>query len=125
MGDYLSDHFDLLAGARAIFSTQQAPCRRLEPTGRRHTFRLELYLPTDTHPAPTEPTLHGSQLKTGGGVDSEPISVRMAENVIYGYWRMLHNSDETDTSNHKQFALDATGSPTQDKCTQMMGRSKS
>lgn len=27
---------------------------------------------------------------------------------------MLHNSDETDTSNHKQFASDATGSPTHD-----------
>lgn len=29
MGDYLSDHFDLLAGAKAIFSTRRAACRLL------------------------------------------------------------------------------------------------
>lgn len=29
IGDYLSDHFDLFAGAKAIFSTQRAACRLL------------------------------------------------------------------------------------------------
>lgn len=56
MGDYSSDHFDLLVVAKAIFSIQ--------PTDRRDTFRLDV--PTDTQTAPTK--THAAQLAqlTGG-----------------------------------------------------------
>ncbi len=61
---------------------------------------------------------------TGGGVDSEPISVRMAKNGIWLFEDVAQRWWITVTSNHKQFAPDATGSPTHDKCSDMKGRSQ-
>lgn len=121
-GDYLSDHFDLLAGAKAIFSTQRSACRLHYPTGRRHVFKLEFHLPTDTQTAPTKPTFHGLQLTGGGGVDSEPNSVRIGKNCIWLFEDVAQLQWITVTSYHKQFATDATGSLTHDKCSDIKGR---
>ena len=53
--------------------------------------------------------------ETGGGVALEPISVRMAKNGIWLFEDVAQRRWITVTSNHKQFAPDATGSPTHDE----------